>query len=158
MNCDSQKKVLDQKASDNQYLHKDFHGALCYGIDYLDRLYGPAATDEYLRQVGETYFSPLSEQLKAEGLPALERHWRNVFGLEGGRFTLCYEGDVLVLAVDECPAVAHLKKINKLYTPRFCRTTVVVNETICRRAGYECSCEYEPGRGRCVQKFWKARA
>ncbi len=29
-------KVLDCKASDNEYLHKDFHGALCYAIKYLD--------------------------------------------------------------------------------------------------------------------------
>ncbi len=33
-------KVLNCKASDNEYLHKDFHGALCYGIKYLDDVYG----------------------------------------------------------------------------------------------------------------------
>ncbi len=148
-------RVLDIKASDHEYLHKDFHGALCYGIRYLDETFGAAATEEYLRQVGRACYSPLSEQLKKEGLRALERHWREVFGKEGGRFTLTYEGEVLVLTVQECPAIAHLKKINQLFTERYCETTVVVNEVICSEAGYVSSCQYEPGQGKCVQKFWK---
>ena len=45
-------KVLNCKASDNEYLHKDFHGALCYGIKYLDDVYGQDATAEYIKQVG----------------------------------------------------------------------------------------------------------
>ena len=151
------KKVLDCKASDNEYLHKDFHGALCYAIKYLDENFGAKGTRRYLQQLGETYFAPLSEAMKTRGLAALEDHWRKVFTLEGGKFELRYDGDVLVLTVRECPGVAHLKRIGKFYTPRFCETTVTVNETICRRAGYECSCEYESGAGRCVQRFWKPR-
>ena len=149
------KKVLDCKASDNPYLHKDFHGALCYAIQYLDETFGEDATTEYLQQVGRTAFSPLIDQLKREGLAALEKHWRKIFTEEDGEFTLTYEGDTLVLTVQQCPAVAHLKKIDKFSTDRFCQTTVVVNETICREAGFRCSCEYVPGQGRCVQKFWK---
>ena len=148
-------RVLDCKASDNQYLHKDFHGGLCYAIKYLDEKYGPDATTEYLQQVGRTYFGPLSEQLKREGLTALEEHWRRIFDLEGGDYTLEYEDDTLVLTVSSCPAVCHLKERDLLFTERFCETTKVVNDTICQAAGYGCSCEYEPGKGKCVQKFWK---
>ena len=36
--------ILEQKASDNQYLHKDFHGALCYAIKYLDDNFGEEIT------------------------------------------------------------------------------------------------------------------
>ncbi len=150
-------RILDCKATDHEYLHKDFHGALCYGIKYLDDHLGPEATAEFLRQVGRSYYTPLSRQLKDEGLSALERHWRDVFTKEGGKFSLEFKDGVLTLTVHECPAIAHLKKINRLSTPRFCETTVVVNETICGEAGYKCSCQYEPGEGRCVQKFWKAK-
>ena len=104
-------KVLDQKASDNEYLHKDFHGALCYAIKYLEENYGESAIDDYLRQVAKTYYAPLSGQLKQEGLSALERHWQNIFTLEGGKFSLGYEDGVLVLKVEECPAIAHIKKM-----------------------------------------------
>ena len=148
-------KVLDCKASDNVYLHRDFHGALCYAIKYLDDRYGGQATEEYLRQVGRTFYQPLIAKLKREGLSALEAHWRSIFGREEGLFTLRQEGPVLVLTVERCPAIGHLKKIGQLCTERYCQTTVVVNDTVCREAGYRCSCEYEPGEGRCVQKFWK---
>ena len=150
-------RVLDCKATDHVYLHKDFHGALCYGIKYLDDHFGPEATTEYLRAVGRSYYAPLSQLLKNEGLTALEKHWNEIFTNEGGKFTLEYQGGTLVLTVQECPAIAHLKKINQLFTPRYCETTVVVNETICGEAGYTCSTEYEPGEGRCVQKFWKGK-
>ena len=36
-------KVIDRKASDNEYMHEDFHGALCYAIKYLDDNYGQNA-------------------------------------------------------------------------------------------------------------------
>jgi len=148
-------RVLDCRASDNKYLHKNFHGALCYAVKYLDENYGPEATTEYLEQVGRTCFSPLTEQLSKEGLPALEKHWRDIFAKEDGEFSVHYESQTLVLTVDECPAITHLEKTNQLVTDRYCETTVVVNETICREAGYRCFCEYEPGKGKCIQKFWK---
>ena len=152
---DKEPRVLDCKTSDHEYLHKDFHGALCCGINYLDETYGQDATRQYLQQVGRTFFAPLAAALKQQGLWVLERHWKDVFTREGGKFSLNYEDDTLVLMVHECPAIAHLKKTNQLFTDRFCETTVVINETICGQAGYTCSCEYEPGKGRCVQKFWK---
>ena len=154
---DKKLKVLDCKASDNEYLHMDFHGALCYSIKYLDDKFGAKSTKEYLQQVGRTYFAPLSDALKKDGLLALEKHFKNIFTKEGGKFSLSYQGDTLVLKVDKCPAIAHLKEKNQLYTQRYCETTVIVNETICQEAGYECSCEYVPGEGECVQKFWKAK-
>ena len=150
-------RILDSNATDHDYLHKDFHGALCYGIKYLDDRYGPAATAEFLRQVGRNCYAFLSEQMKTDGLTALEKHWREIFAKEGGKFTLEYQDETLVLTVHECPAITHLKAINQLSTARYCETTVVVNETICAEAGYNCSCEYEPGEGRCVQKFWKPK-
>jgi hypothetical protein len=150
-------KVLDCQASDHEYLHKDFHGALCYSIRYLDENFGPEATEEYLRDVGRNNYKALVRRLTESGLPALERHWREVFTREGGKFRMEYEGDTLVLTVDECPAIAHLKRTGQLFTTRYCETTGIVNETICQQAGYLASCVYKPGEGKCVQKFWKRK-
>ena len=150
-----QPKVIDCQASDNEYLHRDFHGAMCYSIAYLDDNFGPEATEEYLQQVARTYYAPLAEQVKQRGLVALEEHWREVFTREQGDFDLRYEDGVLVLTVKRCPAVAHMKEQGCMFTNRYCETTVVVNRTICCDAGFACSCDYEPGEGRCVQRFWK---
>ena len=155
MGKDDNKKVLSCKAEDNVYLHKDFHGALCYSIKYLDENYGRQATREYLQQVGRSYFAPLSKQLKKKGLSVLENHWNEVFTKEGGIFTISSDNEVLKLQVEQCPAIEHLRKNGQLCTERFCETTVIVNETICAEAGYCASCVYQPGKGTCVQKFWK---
>jgi hypothetical protein len=151
----SEVKVLNIAAGENPYLHKDFHGALCYGIKYLDDKYGHDATKAYLRQVGRECFAPLIAAMKERGLAAMEDHLRHVFTQEQGEFTLRHQGDTLVLEVTQCPAVLHMIGMGQFFTPRFCETTVVVNETVCREAGYQCRCEYAPGKGRCVQKFWK---
>ena len=148
-------KVLDCQATDNEYLHKDFHGALCYAVKYLDDNYGPEATEDYLKQVGRNNYTPLIARMKKEGLSALEKHWRNIFTKEGGRFSIDYEDETLVLTVEQCPAITHLKKIKQLFTDRYCQTTVSVNKAICAEASYCCSCKYEPGKGKCVQRFWK---
>jgi len=149
-------KVIDCKASDNEYLHKDFHGALCYAIKYLDETYGPDATTEYLQQVARSYFSPLIAEVKTKGLSALEEHFRRIFKLEQGDVDFIHNADgSLTLNVKRCPAIDHLKKRNIFYTDRFCQTTVVVNDTICRDAGCQCSCTYQPGQGVCTQTFWK---
>lgn len=154
------KKVLDCRATDNDYLHKDFHGALAYAIEYLDATYGPSATTAYLEQVAKAYFSPLSQAMQRGGLSAMESHLREIFGHEQGKFVISYEdgGQTLVMAVAQCPAVAHLRATNQWRGERFCATTEVVNATICKQAGYVCSCRVEAGGGRCVQKFWKAKA
>jgi hypothetical protein len=149
------RKVLDRTAQEGEYLHRDFHGALCYAIAYLDREYGPRVTRRYLERVAHICYAPLIAQLFAEGLPALEAHWREVFGREGGHFSLGYEGHVLVLRVERCPAIAHLRERDQLYTERYCATTEIVNEAICHAAGYRSSCVVRPGQGQCVQRFWR---
>jgi len=148
-------KVLEKNSSDNQYLHKDFHGALCYAIKYLDEKLGPDATADYLKQVGREVFSPLIAELKKEGLVALERHFKRIFDLEGGEVKFERYEIYLKITVSKCPAIAHLKSNNQLFTDRYCETTNNINKAVCEQTDYLCSCEYQPGSGKCVQTFWK---
>ncbi len=147
--------IMDQRATDRNYLHKDFHGALADAIRYLDEVYGEEATAEYLSQVGRVCYAPLIDRIKQEGLPALERHLISVFTQEEGRFSIRWENGALLLEVDQCPAISHLVRTGRSFTPRFCQSTVHVNEAICRAAGYRAVCTYEPGQGRCVQRFFQ---
>lgn len=136
-------------------VHKDFHGAMSYGIQFLTERYGWAEAEAYLRQMARTVYKPLIARLKARGLSALRDHWRRIFTLEGGRFALRRVGPVLELRVTRCPAIHHMKKKGYPIADRFCESTRIVNEEICRAAGYESSVEYDQARGKCVQRFWK---
>ena len=59
--------VMRRKAGDNKYLHKDFHGALSCGIEYLHRHYGKKAVREYLDAFASTYYMPLRRKVKKNG-------------------------------------------------------------------------------------------
>ena len=84
------KEVMRRKASDNEYLHKDFHGALSAAIDYLDEHYGPRAVRQYLRQFTLAFHAPLKEALKARGLAALKEHFEKIYNIEGGRIRIAF--------------------------------------------------------------------
>ncbi|MFH1008793.1 MAG: hypothetical protein V1800_15055 [Candidatus Latescibacterota bacterium] len=136
-------------------VHKDFHGAMSYGMQHVCERYGEEAMAEFLERVAKGVYGPLSERLKKEGLTALEEHWRHIFTIEEGDFDLGYEGDQLVLHVHQCPAIHHMQAHGYAIAERYCEHTRLVNEGICRAAGYECSVEYDQEKGRCVQSFWK---
>jgi hypothetical protein len=155
MSLENNIKILERNSSDNQYLHKDFHGALCYAVKYLDDTFGMDATAQYLAQVGTAVYKPLIEAVKKEGLIALERHFKHIFELEGGQAQFELKGDSLIIRVSKCSAITHLRSIGGLFSDRYCETTVKVNSAICEASGYQCSCDYQPGAGCCEQHFWK---
>lgn len=136
-------------------VHKDFHGALSYGIQYLVEHYGMEGLIKYLSGLADTVYAPLVGRMKSHGLSALREHWQTVFDVEDGEYSLGERDDVLVLEVHRCPAIAHMKEHGYAISPHFCEHTRILNEAICRKAGYDCSVEYNQEEGRCVQRFWK---
>ncbi|GMV92840.1 MAG: hypothetical protein AMXMBFR82_26180 [Candidatus Hydrogenedentota bacterium] len=139
-------------------VHKDFHGALSYAFEFLESNYGEDGLRDFLDRLGDTVYKPLVLDLKARGLPALEDHWRRIMDLEGGEYTLRMDGDTLVLDLRACPAVHHMRAHDYRVSEHFCEHTRIVNEAICRRAGYQATVEYDQDKGRCVQRFRKADA
>ncbi|OHB55215.1 MAG: hypothetical protein A2Y12_09320 [Planctomycetes bacterium GWF2_42_9] len=148
-------RILERTGSENHYLHKDFHGALCYAIKYLDEIYGPAVTTEFLKQVGKEQYGWLSKEIKKQGIMALVNHTKKIFDQEDGKLECVQDGESLEINVLQCPAITHLLATDQLFTNRFCETTVQVLAAICESSGYGCSCEYIAGEGSCVQRFWK---
>ncbi|HOD51572.1 MAG TPA: hypothetical protein PKY01_18170 [Candidatus Hydrogenedentes bacterium] len=139
-------------------VHKDFHGALSFGIQFLDEQYGMAGLEEFFTRAAKAVYAQLIKNLRERGLEALKEHWDTVFGLEDGDFETRYEDGVLVLDVRTCPAVHHMRANNYRVADHFCEHTRIVNEAICAGAGYACSVEYDQEAGRCVQRFWRAGA
>jgi len=76
------RQVMRRRASDNVYLHRDFHGALSAAIQYLEDRFGEEAVRQYLRAFAGAYYAPLKEALRSRGLVALEEHFRKVYEAE----------------------------------------------------------------------------
>jgi hypothetical protein len=136
-------------------VHKDFHGCFSFGLKFLLENYGPAEMEEYLRRLARSVYAPLIESLRSRGLPALEDHWRNVMSIEEADFELSLNDGTLVLEVRECPAITHMRARGYEVCSRFCEATRIVNDEICRLAGFHSETEYDQENARCIQRFRK---
>ena len=146
--------VMRRSASDNQYLHKDFHGALSNGIEYLHDRFGESAVREYLREFTRTCFSPLIADLHTRGLVALAEHFRRIYGIEGARAEISLSDEELVIRVPYCPAVQHMRQNGYRVAGLFHETTKTVNEALVEDSDYEAELvEYDEETGRSVQRF-----
>ena len=148
------KEVMTRRAADNVYLHKDFHGALSCGIDYLHRHFGAPAVRRYLRDFTLSYFAPLRNELKIRGLVALKEHFAKGYCTEGGDAQIELQADTLTVRVQRCPAVAHMRDHGYAVAELFHETTRTVNETLCEGMPFTAELlDYDPQTGAGTQRF-----
>ena len=152
------REIISRKASDNQYLHRDFHGALSIGLDYLEKHYGAEAVREYLRRFAEAFYAPLTAEIKKRGLAALRDRLEQIYRTEGAEFTVVSSEDELVFKTAACPAVTYMRRNNYPVSRLFVETTRTVNEAICAGTPFAAELsEYDPETGRSVQRFTRLR-
>lgn len=148
------KEIMERHAADNEYLHKDFHGALSVGLDYLAERYGEDSVRDYLRQVGLTYYAPLREQLQKRGLVALQEHFERIYAVEGGSIEIDFSEDEMTMRVAASPAVMHMREHGLSVSPYFVETVRTVNKAICEDSEFSAELvEYDEQTGRSIQKF-----
>lgn len=149
---------MERKASDNKYLHKDFHMHLNLGIEYLHQHYGDDAVREYLRQFALAYYAPLKAKLKENGLVVLLEHNKEIYSIEEAledvEFALTE--DELVIRVKKCPGVSHIKKSGMQLSPLYYELTGTVNRAVCEGTAFAFELlEYDRETGASVQRFYR---
>jgi hypothetical protein len=145
---------MRRKASDNKYMHKDFHGALSCGIEYLRKYYGKKTAIDYLRSFARIYYAPLRNKIKKGGISSLRKYFKKIYKKEGGVVEFVKEENNLIMIVKKCPAICHIKAKGYVVSPLFCETTRIMNEEICRGTPLEAKLEKNSAiDGRCIQIF-----
>ena len=120
-----EKLHIERKASDNKYLHRDFHVSADNGITYVGENYGDDAVIEFLTQYAKSFYSLLVKEVKEKGLKALEDDFINVYKKEEWTeylHTVLTE-DCLTVTVDKCPAVTFMKSIGHTPSKWYKQTT-----------------------------------
>ena len=149
-------QTMRRHASDNEYLHRDFHGALSAAIDYLDERYGEDAVRDYLREFTTTFYAPLIQQIAEQGLAPLRDHFQRVYEREGGAAEFRLTEDELVLRVTSCPAVTHMRRNGYPVARLWVETTRTVNEALCEGTPFAPELlEYDEQTGASVQRFYR---
>ena len=150
------KEVMDRKASDNEYLHKDFHISMNVGLEFVRENYGRDGVVEYLKTFSSHYYAPLTQGLKEQGLSVLRDYFQKIYEIEKADCKIEYSEDLMTVAIHECPALKHFKKMKVTPSSLYILTTLTVYETICEGTPFAFEClEYNCATGKSVLKFFR---
>lgn len=128
---------MTRNASENRYLHRDFHNILSLGLDYLHDHFGPGAVVEYLQSFAIHFYAPLIDAMRRNPFEAIVESFVKTYREEEASDLLEFERNEreLFVRIRHCPALAHIRGSNMTPSRFFSLTSSVVWETISREAG-----------------------
>ena len=133
-------------------LHKDFHANMNATLEYVGRRYGRDALRKLFRETAHKVYGSIYEKLKAGDLSELVEHWRYFMDREGADYSLEESEESVVMTVQKCPAIAHLRKLGLQPSEFFCDQTTLLNEAWCEGTPFEATTEIT-GEGSCIQRI-----
>lgn len=125
------KRTMCRRASDNRYLHKDFHGVLSGGMAYLEETYGLEAVHAFLRRFVDEYHAPLKAAIRARGLPPLREYLEEIFRIEEADFTIEATPGRLEIHLAANPAILHIRRRGYPMKPSFHETSDFLYKVLC---------------------------
>lgn len=150
------KEVMDRKASDNEYLHKDFHISMNVGLEFVRENYGQEGVEEYLKTFSKRYYAPLTQGLNRQGLSILRDYFQNIYEIEKADYRIEFNEDLMMVYIQECPALKHFMKMKVTPSSLYILTTLTVYKTICEETPFAFEClEYDCVTGKSIFKFFR---
>ena len=151
-----EKIIMTRKASDNKYLHRDFHITLNILLDYLDAQFGRDAVIQYLSQYARAYHKPLHEQLMAGNLTALSDYLTQIYRKEEWLVQIRTGEGFIEVQQDACPGISHIKASGNQPSPCYVETYRTVYETLCEGTPFQYVLQrFDHDTGACIQVFTK---
>lgn len=131
--------IMDRRAADNEYFHKDFHSSMNMGIHYLGEKYGEDAVKEYLTVFTENAYKNLLDEIKSEGVLKIAEKIKDTYTKEKAEdaASVEYKNGELSVNVFYCPAVKHLTSTGREVSPWYKYTTETVMQRLAKAAGKE---------------------
>jgi hypothetical protein len=130
----------------------DFYLAINATFRFILGRFGVEGLRRYWREMGESYYRPVTERWNRDGLRGVADYWRAFFAAEPGADVVVSEKESEVrLEVRRCPAIAHLRAQGREIVPCFCQHCYFVSEAMAEPAGL--TVRVSGGNGACVQRF-----
>jgi hypothetical protein len=147
-------KVIERKASDNKYLHKDFHMALNLMMTYIYDNFGKDALIIYLKKFSQAYYKPLNQSLMSGDKEILTQYFRGIYEKEEWPVNISIHENAVEITQDSCPAISHIVQKGGKPCPFYSETYNTVYKTICDNTPFEYVLEYfDDETGACKQLF-----
>ncbi|MBQ3424211.1 MAG: hypothetical protein IJH38_03310 [Clostridia bacterium] len=154
---DENTEIMDRRASQNAYFHRDFHSSLNMGLDYLGEKYGEAELIEYLRAYTAHVYGKLPEAIKRGGLGELKAHIEKTYVQEHAPDAVktLLAGNALRVEIDYCPGVRHLRETGRRVSRWYAHSTSAVMQAIADASGLRFEMgDYDPQTGRTSYAFF----
>jgi hypothetical protein len=130
----------------------DFYFAINATFRFIEKRFGRDGLRRYWQEFGSTYYAPVTAAWKRGGLPAVASYWRAFFDAEpGAEVRVDVTSDRVILDVQVCPAIKHLRAHARDIVPCFCQHCYYVSEAAAASAGL--AVRVEGGNGACRQAF-----
>ena len=130
--------IMDRRAGDNKYLHRDFHKTADCGLKYVGEVYGDSGVLEYITDYTLSFYKLLIQDIKDRGVIALKENLEKIYLAEEALDALNVEikDGTLFVDIKYCPALAFFKSEN--YTPCkwYHHTNTTIYDIIAKESGY----------------------
>ena len=133
------KLSMDRLASDNEYFHPTFHISKNRGLTYLESHWGKAHVITHLTRFARSFYGPLIEKIRREGLAAFRDHIEGVYAAEKQpeAVSCLLTEDCLRVTVSKCPGVACIRAAGYPLAPSYHEEINTVFRVIAEDAGYQ---------------------
>lgn len=153
---DGDTEIMDRRAADNEYFHRDFHSSMNMGVHYVGENYGIEVLKSYLNQFVSHVYQPVLVDIKQHGLVAIEAKIQDTYKKEKAIDVLetRLENSILSVKVSHCPAVMHLKATGRTVSPWYRYTTELVMEALAEAGDFRFVMEdYDEETGAAQYRF-----
>lgn len=137
-------KIVDMRAEDNKYLHRDFHLLGDNALRYCADKYGRDAVIEFLTEFTKSYYAPKIDEIKAGGLYTVKQWIEKVYETEEASelISLKITDKSLTVTVEKSPVIEYMRSLNQEPSEYYIEQTRTLYAVIAKECGYRFTLEY----------------
>ncbi len=147
-------KIMERHASDNKYLHKDFHISQNILMNYIYINLGLGALVDYLEQYADAYYQLLNQKLRTGDIDALLDYLTDIYIKEEWPVKITSGENYIEIEQEACPGISHIRASGGKPCPYYRETYHTVYSTLCKDTPFEYILKYfNDETGACKQLF-----
>lgn len=129
--------VVDMKAEDNKYLHRDFHLLGDLALKYCGEQFGDEGVIDFLTNYTKNYYSPQIADIRKRGLIAVKEWIEKVYEVEeaGELLHTELEDGTLTVKIDRSPVIEYMHSLGQQPTKYYIEETRTLYAVVARESG-----------------------
>lgn len=137
-------EIIDMKAEDNKYLHRDFHISGDKAIQYCADNFGHDKAINFLTTYVKHFYAPKINDAKERGLIAVKEWIEDTYEKEEASHLLKTElsEDKLTVTIEKSPVIEYVRSINQEVSKYYIEQTRTLYKVFSDEAGFNFTLEY----------------